>query len=83
MDWKARIVANPTVLAGKPIIKGTRLSVDFVLSLFAQGWNEAQILENYPQIDMEDLKAVFAFAQACLEDEEYVALEKLGEVASG
>ena len=40
MDWKARIVADSSVLAGKPIIKGTRLSVDFILSLFAKGWAE-------------------------------------------
>lgn len=77
MNWKDRIVADPEVLAGKPLVKGTRLSVDFILSLFAQGWTEQQIIENYPQIDMEDLKAVFAFAQTCLAEEDYVALEKL------
>ncbi len=78
MNWKDRIVADPEVLVGKPIIKGTRLSVDFILSLFAEGWTESQVLENYPQIDMDDLKAVFAFAQACLAEEDYVALRKLG-----
>ena len=78
MDWKAHIVADTSVLAGKPIIKGTRLSVDFILSLFAQGWAEQQVLDNYPQLAVEDLKAVFAFAQACLAEEKFVTLRKLG-----
>jgi len=77
MNWKARISADTAVLAGKPIIKGTRLSVDFILSLFAEGWTEQQVLDNYPQLSIEDLKAVFAFAQVCLAEEEYVALGKL------
>jgi len=78
MKWKAHIVADSSVLAGKPIIKGTRLSVDFVLSLFAEGWTERQVLDNYPELSADDLKAVFAFAQACLADEEYVTLRKIG-----
>lgn len=78
MNWKAHIAADSAVLAGKPIIKGTRLSVDFILSLFAEGWTEQQVLDNYPQLSIEDLMAVFAFAQMCLAEEEYVALGKLG-----
>ena len=77
MRWKDRITADPAVLVGKPIIKGTRISVDFVLSLLAQGWTEDQILENYPQLQREDLRAVFAFVQSCMIEEEYVALGKL------
>jgi uncharacterized protein (DUF433 family) len=45
--WQTWITTNPNVLAGKPIVKGTRLSVSFLLGLFAQGWTEAQILENF------------------------------------
>lgn len=78
MNWKAHIIADSSVLAGKPIIKGTRLSVDFVLSLLAEGWTERQVLDNYPELSVDDLKAVFAFAQACLADEEYVTLRKIG-----
>ena len=78
MSWKERIDANPAVLSGKPVIKGTRLSVDFILSLLAEGWSEQQVLENYPQLDVEDLKAVFSFAQSCLAEEDYIALEKIG-----
>lgn len=64
MDWKNHIVGNPEVLAGKPTIKGTRLSVDFILSLFAQGWTEQQVLENYRQLTQHDLQAAFAFVHA-------------------
>ena len=78
MTWKTRITTEPGVLAGKPVVRDTRLTVDFILSLFAEGWTENQVLENYPQLVREDLKAVFAFAQACIADEDYVVLEKLG-----
>ena len=78
MRWKDGITADPAVLVGKPIIKGTRISVDFVLSLLAQGWTEDQILQNYPQLQREDLRALFAFVQSCRIEEEYVALGKLG-----
>ena len=66
MTWKTRITTEPSVLAGKPIVKGTRLAVDFILSLFAEGWTESQVLENYPQLDREDLKAVFSFVHVCM-----------------
>ena len=78
MHWKDRIIADRDVLVGKPIVKGTRLSVDFILSLLAEGWTEEQVLESYPQLQREDLMAVFAFVQQCMVDEQYVALEKLG-----
>ena len=78
MHWKDRIIADRDVLVGKPIVKGTRLSVDFILSLLAEGWTEEQVLESYPQLQREDLMAVFAFVQQCMIDEQYVALEKLG-----
>jgi len=77
MTWKTRIVADPAVLSGKPIVKGTRLSVDFVLSLLAEGWSESEVLENYPQLEQDDLKAIFGFVQVCMAEEEFVALDKL------
>lgn len=69
MDWRQYIYSNPNVLCGKPIIKGTRLSVEFILGLFASGWSEKQILENYPVLNVESLQAIFAFAAECLQDE--------------
>jgi len=76
MNWKERIVVNPDVLAGKPIVKGTRLSIEFLLGLLANGWTTDKILENYPQLSPSDLQAVFSFAQTCLQDEEYVMIKK-------
>ncbi len=61
MNWQEHIVLNNEVLLGKPTIKGTRLSVDHIISLLAQGWSEQQILDNYPRLTQEDLKAIFAY----------------------
>ncbi len=77
MNWKEHIVPNPDVLIGKPVVKGTRLSVGFILDLFAEGWNEQQVLTNYPQLTEEDLQAIFAYTSACLKDEEFIALKQI------
>ena len=55
-------------LVGKPTIKGTRISVEFLVGLLAQGWTEQQILENYPRFNKEHLKAVFSYVQDCFRD---------------
>ena len=73
MKWQHFIEVNPDVLAGKPVLRGTRLSVEFLLSLFAEGWTHDQVLENYPQLDRTALQAVFAFSADCLHDEQYFA----------
>ncbi|MFB2917010.1 DUF433 domain-containing protein [Aerosakkonema funiforme] len=62
MDWREYIHSDPNILVGKPVVKGTRLSVEFLLGLFAVGWTEKQVLDNYPSLTPEALKAVFAFA---------------------
>ncbi len=62
MATHPRITRDPKVLAGKPVIKGTRISVEFILERLAANWNEAEILENYPQITREDILACLAFA---------------------
>ncbi len=62
MDWQPYIHSDPKVLVGKPIVKGTRLSVEFLLGLFATGWTEQQVLDNYPTLSRESLHAVFACA---------------------
>ena len=56
MSWQDYITADPTVLVGKPVLKGTRLSVEFILGLIAQGWPEAEILHNY-HITQEQVRA--------------------------
>ncbi|HEX9023428.1 MAG TPA: DUF433 domain-containing protein, partial [Geobacteraceae bacterium] len=74
---KEYITTDPEVLVGKPIIKGTRISVDFIIRLLAQGWTEQQIFENYPQISPTALQAVFAFIQECLADEQFIVMRKV------
>ncbi len=62
VDWKRHIVCDPDVLGGKPILKGTRLSVEFVLELLSGGWNGDAIRENYPNLTDERIRAVLAYA---------------------
>lgn len=69
MDWPARIVLDPEILDGKPIVKGTRLAVEFVLDLLAQGWSEADILTNYPGLTVDDIRACLAYASTLLRAE--------------
>jgi len=61
MDWKDRIVSDKNILLGKPVIKGTRLSVEHILDRLANGWSEEMILESYPFISKDDILAVFAY----------------------
>ena len=62
MSWQDRIAIDPAVLAGKPVIKGTRLAVEFILELLAEGWTHCQIEENYPPLTDEDLQATLHYA---------------------
>jgi len=62
MATHPRIARDPKVLAGKPVIKGTRISVEFILERLAANWNDSEILENYPQLGREDILACLAFA---------------------
>jgi uncharacterized protein (DUF433 family) len=69
MNWRDHIHADPEILAGKPVVKGTRLAVEFLLGLLGAGWTQEQILANYPTLTPEGLQAVFAFAADSLQDE--------------
>ena len=69
MPWRERVVADPAVLGGKPIVRGTRLAVDFLLDLLAAGWSEATLLEQYPQLTPEDVRACLAFAADSVREE--------------
>jgi uncharacterized protein (DUF433 family) len=68
MNWQERIISDKAILLGKPTIKGTRISVEFILERMANGWTEQQILENYPRLSREDLQAVFGYAAECMKD---------------
>jgi uncharacterized protein (DUF433 family) len=61
--WKENIITDKDILLGKPVIKGTRLSVDHLIGLLAQGWSEKQILDNFPRLTQNDLIAVFRYIQ--------------------
>ena len=68
MDWQNYIVSDKDVLLGKPTIKGTRISVEHIVGLLAQGWTVNDILENYPRLTKQSLQAVFAYIQDCIHD---------------
>ena len=64
-----RITLNPAILAGKPVVHGTRLSVEFIIGLMADGWTETEILANYPGLTHDDLTACLAYARDLLKSE--------------
>ena len=68
LNWQDYIVSDQKVLLGKPVIKGTRISVEFVLERLADGWTEEQILENYPRLNKDSIKAIFAYTYDCMKD---------------
>jgi len=69
MNWKDRITVDPKVLVGKPIIKGTRISVEFVVDLLGRGWTVEQILQEYDHLTREDIQACLAYASDVLKSE--------------
>lgn len=72
--WRDWIVNDPNVLVGKPTVRGTRLSVEMILELFASGWTQAQVLESYPSLTPDALRAVFAYAADVLKEESFVSV---------
>jgi uncharacterized protein (DUF433 family) len=62
MPLSERIVVDPQVLAGKPVIRGTRLAVEFILDLLAAGQSENEILASYPGLTRDDILACFSYA---------------------
>lgn len=62
MTEHPRIEVNPQILVGKPVIRGTRLAVEFIADLLAQGWSRADILEGYPGVTEEDITACVKYA---------------------
>lgn len=72
--WKNRIIVDPTILVGKPVIKGTRIAVEFIIELLAQGWTESEILKNYPGLKSEDIQACLAYASELLHAEKVYPL---------
>jgi uncharacterized protein (DUF433 family) len=64
--WKDHIERNPNILFGKPVVKGTRLAVDLIIDLLSWGWSESDIVENYPGLTQDDIRACLGYAGATL-----------------
>lgn len=71
MNWREYIISDSKILIGKPTIKGTRISVELILELFSLGWTQEQILDSYPSLSTESLRAVFAYLKDCVQQELY------------
>jgi uncharacterized protein (DUF433 family) len=77
MNWRDYIVPDPEILAGKPALKGTRLSVDLILDRLADVWTVEDLFQAYPRLTPDALQAVFPFSTEVLKDEDYVARVKV------
>ena len=75
MIWQERISIDPKILVGKPVVKGTRISVELVVDLMANGWTQEQILENYPNLTADDIRACLAYASEALHAERVYPLK--------
>ena len=71
----SKITANPKILGGKPIIKGTRISVEFILELLASDVTETEILQDYPHLSKEDINDCLRYAAISLKNDIYLELE--------
>jgi uncharacterized protein (DUF433 family) len=76
MEWQHRVVLDPKILVGKPVVKGTRIAVEFVIELLAEGWTESQILHNYPGLAREDIQACLRYASDLLHAEKLYPLQR-------
>lgn len=70
MPWQDRIVIDPAMLAGKPTVRGTRLSVELIVGLLGQGWSETDLLKSYPTLTAEDVHACLQYASVILQSEQ-------------
>lgn len=70
-----RIISNPKILGGKPIINGTRISVEFILELLASGVSPQQIIEDYPQVSSDDIQACLRYAAAFIKNDVIIDIE--------
>lgn len=75
MDWRDRIVADPNVLVGKPVIKGTRISVELVMDLLVGGYTGEQIRQQYDHLTLDDIHACLAYAREVLRSERVFAVK--------
>ena len=74
IDFENRIEINPKILTGKPIIQGTRISVELIVKLVAQRWSDEDIIKEYPMLKNEDIQAALYYAESLIENEEVYPL---------
>jgi uncharacterized protein (DUF433 family) len=75
MDWRSRIVADPNVLVGKPVIKGTRVSVQLVMDLLAGGYSPEQIRQQHEDLSFDDIRACLSYASDVIRSEHTFAIK--------
>ena len=75
MDWHDHITVDPRILTGKPVVKGTRIAVEMVIDLLAEGWTHQQILDSYPTLNAEGVRACLAYASEIIHGERVFPLE--------
>lgn len=75
MALNDRIVVDPEIVTGKPVVRGTRISVELVVELLAAGWSHAQILASYPHLSEEDIRACLGYASELLREEKVYPLK--------
>ncbi|MDI6821539.1 MAG: DUF433 domain-containing protein [Actinomycetota bacterium] len=75
-DFMKRIEINPKILLGKPIILGTRIPVELVIKLVAQGWRDEDIIREYPSLKKDDIRAALLYAEKIIEEEEVYPILK-------
>jgi uncharacterized protein (DUF433 family) len=69
MEWRDHIAIDPSILVGKPVIKGTRMAVEFVVDLLGRGWTVEQVLAEYDHLTREDVQACLAYSAEMLKAE--------------
>ncbi len=76
MDWSERITVDPDVLVGKPVVRGTRISVELVIDLLARGYTKDQVLQQYDHLSVEDIQACLAYASDVLRSEKVYSVAR-------
>ncbi len=73
-DFEQRVVIDPKVMVGKPVIRGTRIPVELIVRMLSQGISENDILAEYPRLQSDDIRAALAYAAATLAHEDVLPL---------
>lgn len=76
--WESRVVTNSEIQAGKPVIAGTRISVELILDCLTSGWSVAEFIENYPHVSREDVLAALGFSADVIRSKPFVTIDQIG-----